>query len=165
VYAAVHAALAEALRGLGVPIDSEPRPSPAHEVVAPLPVDVEECFVRPAPGEITAAGRKLVGSAQWRNRGAILQHGSILVRNDQHLATVSGEGGAGAIGLEDVCEAVPTIRALAGALVDAVAALTRGPVTRRDPSAAPMAPRAARSRATARSCSATLPSCRRSTRS
>jgi lipoate-protein ligase A len=37
-------------------------------------------------GEITADGRKLVGSAQFRERDALLQHGSILVENDQVLA-------------------------------------------------------------------------------
>ena len=29
--------------------------------------------------------RKLVGSAQWRRGGALLQHGSILVRDDQSM--------------------------------------------------------------------------------
>lgn len=32
-----------------------------------------------------AHGRKLVGSAQWREDGALLQHGSILVDDDQGL--------------------------------------------------------------------------------
>jgi lipoate-protein ligase A len=43
------------------------------------------CFADPAPGELLAAGRKLVGSAQWRADGALLQHGSILVEDDQSL--------------------------------------------------------------------------------
>lgn len=41
------------------------------------------CFGEPAPGEVTVDGRKLVGSAQWRLRGALLQHGSILLHDDQ----------------------------------------------------------------------------------
>ena len=41
------------------------------------------CFAEPARGELTSGGRKLVGSAQWRDRGALLQHGSILVDDDQ----------------------------------------------------------------------------------
>ncbi len=41
------------------------------------------CFAEPASGELTVGGRKLVGSAQWRDRGALLQHGSILVDDDQ----------------------------------------------------------------------------------
>lgn len=43
------------------------------------------CFADPAPGELVAGGRKLVGSAQWREDGAFLQHGSILVEDDQTL--------------------------------------------------------------------------------
>jgi lipoyl(octanoyl) transferase len=43
------------------------------------------CFVAPVVGEIVADGRKLVGSAQWREAGALLQHGSILVDDDQPL--------------------------------------------------------------------------------
>lgn len=58
------------------------------------------CFVRPADGEIMAGGRKLVGSAQWRGESAFLQHGSILVDDDQtSLASLAayGEGEAAAI--------------------------------------------------------------------
>jgi lipoyl(octanoyl) transferase len=41
------------------------------------------CFHHPSIGEIMLDGRKLVGSAQWRCDGALLQHGSILVDDDQ----------------------------------------------------------------------------------
>ena len=41
------------------------------------------CFAMPAPGELTLGGRKLVGSAQVRHDGALLQHGSILLDDDQ----------------------------------------------------------------------------------
>lgn len=40
------------------------------------------CFETPADYEITVAGRKLVGSAQWRARGGVLQHGSLPLRGD-----------------------------------------------------------------------------------
>lgn len=43
------------------------------------------CFDAPAEHEIAVAGRKLVGSAQWRHAGALLQQGSILVRDDQSI--------------------------------------------------------------------------------
>ncbi|MEO7964114.1 MAG: hypothetical protein ABIT38_09430, partial [Gemmatimonadaceae bacterium] len=36
-------------------------------------------------GELTLDGRKLVGSAQVRERGAFLQHGSILIDDDQGM--------------------------------------------------------------------------------
>jgi lipoate-protein ligase A len=40
------------------------------------------CFALLSSHEITHAGRKLVGSAQLRRRGAFLQHGSIPLRSD-----------------------------------------------------------------------------------
>ena len=53
---------------------------------APRPV-AAPCFETPVSGELVAGGRKLVGSAQWRDRGALLQHGSILIDDDQALAS------------------------------------------------------------------------------
>jgi lipoate-protein ligase A len=79
-YGAINMLLLAALRGLGVdarlasPAGRPPRPDPAA------------CFEQPVAGEIVADGRKLVGSAQWRGEGALLQHGSILVHDDQPLA-------------------------------------------------------------------------------
>lgn len=40
------------------------------------------CFESPSDYEITVAGRKLVGSAQWRIRGGVLQHGSLPLHGD-----------------------------------------------------------------------------------
>lgn len=40
------------------------------------------CFETPAAYEIVADGRKLVGSAQWRARGAVLQHGTLPLHGD-----------------------------------------------------------------------------------
>lgn len=40
------------------------------------------CFETPADYEITVAGRKLVGSAQWRARGGVLQHGALPLCGD-----------------------------------------------------------------------------------
>ncbi len=40
------------------------------------------CFETPAACEIVADGRKLVGSAQWRARGAVLQHGTLPLHGD-----------------------------------------------------------------------------------
>jgi len=48
-----------------------------------LPPDAGPCFRQPAEGEVTAVGRKLIGSAQVRIGGAILQHGSIILDGDQ----------------------------------------------------------------------------------
>lgn len=51
---------------------------------APPPSDAP-CFEKPTAGELTLQGRKLAGSAQWRDAGALLQHGSILIHDDQVL--------------------------------------------------------------------------------
>ncbi|HWE43160.1 MAG TPA: lipoate--protein ligase family protein [Gemmatimonadaceae bacterium] len=51
---------------------------------APLP-STAPCFEEPTEGELVLGGRKLVGSAQYRESGALLQHGSILVDDDQAL--------------------------------------------------------------------------------
>jgi lipoate-protein ligase A len=40
------------------------------------------CFENAGPFEITAAGRKLIGSAQVRRRSAVLQHGSLPLGGD-----------------------------------------------------------------------------------
>jgi lipoate-protein ligase A len=46
------------------------------------------CFATPARGELVVGQRKLAGSAQWRHNGALLQHGSILIENDQSMITL-----------------------------------------------------------------------------
>jgi lipoyl(octanoyl) transferase len=40
------------------------------------------CFETPSDYEITAGGRKLIGSAQWRARGGVLQHGTLPLHGD-----------------------------------------------------------------------------------
>ncbi len=42
------------------------------------------CFSTAGAYEIAVGGRKLVGSAQVKSNGVMLQHGSILFHNDQH---------------------------------------------------------------------------------
>ena len=78
-YARINALLLDALRRLGVDARlAEPARRAAVPSLAP-------CFEEPAAGEIVAGARKLVGSAQWRDDGALLQHGSILVDDDQPM--------------------------------------------------------------------------------
>jgi lipoate-protein ligase A len=67
-------ALQDGLRRLGVPATLAPE-SAGSGLKAHGPV----CFDRPSAHEILLHGRKLVGSAQMRRGGAILQHGSILI--------------------------------------------------------------------------------------
>ena len=56
----------------------------APQARAPQPSDLP-CFAAPSRGELISDGRKLVGSAQWREADALLQHGSILIEDDQSL--------------------------------------------------------------------------------
>lgn len=82
-YVAINEALVAALRALGAPAGLGAGP----EARAPSPDAVHPCFARPAPGEVVARGRKLVGSAQRVERHTILQHGSILRTGDQTAVT------------------------------------------------------------------------------
>src|SRR4029078_5254935 len=76
---AINRILLHALRGLGVPAEvAEP------EGRTPVPASAPCCEL-PARGEIVVDGKKLVGSAQVRDDGALLQHGSILIADDQPL--------------------------------------------------------------------------------
>jgi lipoate-protein ligase A len=82
------------------------------------------CFHHPSVGEITLDGRKLVGSAQWRSDGALLQHGSILVEDDQmqlsSLLIQKGEAIPKPATLREVLGCAPTDRDIARVLFDAV---------------------------------------------
>lgn len=80
-YARINRVLVAALHKLGVDARVAPRRERAR-----LP-DATPCFELPAEGELTFEGRKLAGSAQWRSDGALLQHGSVLVGDDQTRLT------------------------------------------------------------------------------
>lgn len=92
-YRRINRALAAGLRRLGVPAsiqgDSGAR--------APVP-SAEPCFRAPVEGEVVAAGRKLIGSAQVREGRVMLQHGSLLLHDDQALLAQVGPVSAGAPG-------------------------------------------------------------------
>ena len=77
-YAAINRALVAGLARLGVPA----RLQPAGADRAPIP-SLAPCFEQPVEGEVTAGGRKLVGSAQRSDRGVMLQHGSLPIEDDQ----------------------------------------------------------------------------------
>jgi len=75
-YLEIHGMLADALQGLGA------SPSLAPPVQIPA-LDTGPCFSQPAGGEIMIGGRKVVGSAQFRQGDGLLQHGSILLEDNQ----------------------------------------------------------------------------------
>lgn len=76
-YEAINFLLLDALAALGVAA-SEARPAQR-----PLRPEGAACFAEPGAGELVVDGAKLVGSAQLREDGAFLQHGSILLADDQ----------------------------------------------------------------------------------
>lgn len=91
LYGTVNRALVAGLRALGVPAELAPR---AGRMAPP---DAGPCFDRPAEGEVVVGGRKLVGSAQVRLEGRLLQHGSVLLGDDQRrLADLLGGAAVGA---------------------------------------------------------------------
>lgn len=116
-YSWINELLLAALRSIGVEAKIA-----ARSERAPAP-DSNPCFATATPGEITTAGRKLVGSAQYRNDGAMLQHGSILVSDDQ--SSLAGLGVAGPsvrpATLQESLGRSPAPRELLDALIGALA--------------------------------------------
>jgi lipoyl(octanoyl) transferase len=74
VYRAINAALAAGLQRLGVAAALVPAGA-----TIPVP-STTPCFADPVPDEVAAAGAKLIGSAQVRLGGVLLQHGSLPLR-------------------------------------------------------------------------------------
>ena len=111
-YHEIHRMLLIAIHHLGVPAELAPAARAAR-------LDAGACFAAPAGGEIVAGRRKLVGSAQLREGGALLQHGSILLGGRQDVVRDITRGGAApdlagsladvtghAVACEDVARAV-----------------------------------------------------------
>lgn len=131
-YPAINALLLDALLHLGVRATIAERtgrlPSPAS---AP-------CFERPAEGEIMFDGRKLVGSAQFRGESSVLQHGSILIGDDQAMVSQLAVRPVGSVAaaatLVQGLGRVPGFDEVADALSRALASRTSASVTSFDAS-------------------------------
>lgn len=78
-YEALHDLLATALTSLGAFPKLAPRSNPVGGI------GTGPCFAAPVGGEVVIEGRKVVGSAQLRQGDAFLQHGSLLLDDDQSL--------------------------------------------------------------------------------
>jgi lipoate-protein ligase A len=77
-YRRISLALAAGLRAMGVDVAADQKRSDiSRDLLA-----AANCFTAPSHYEITVDGRKLVGSAQTRSAGWLLQHGSILLGID-----------------------------------------------------------------------------------
>ncbi len=78
-YRIIHQMLARAVGLLGAEVALAPAP------VEAAGVGIGACFGSAAGGEVLVAGRKVVGSAQLRQGNGFLQHGSLLLGDDQSL--------------------------------------------------------------------------------
>ncbi len=78
-YRTIHQTLRHALADLGVDATLATPPDRQRGL------DAGACFTQPVGGEILVGGRKVVGSAQMRQGNVFLQHGSILLDDDQHM--------------------------------------------------------------------------------
>lgn len=126
LYRAVNAALVEGLTRIGVPAELASRrgrtPSPASG----------PCFDEPAEGEIVVNGRKMVGSAQVRLESVLLQHGSILICDDQGLLPILRDptpvpsGDPPTTSISEWASPVPSIDALIDVLQGAFAEAMAG---------------------------------------
>jgi lipoate-protein ligase A len=82
--ARMHRIIAAALGGRGVPAESY-RPPPQS-----TPFTGFLCFHHWTAGDLVVENAKVVGSAQRRQRGAILQHGGILLARSPHTPSLPG---------------------------------------------------------------------------
>jgi lipoate-protein ligase A len=85
LYATIHTALIDALATLGIlAVLCKP--------VAPRPAKVEPllCFQRRTLGDVLVGDTKVAGSAQRRRRGAVLQHGSVLLARSAAAPELDG---------------------------------------------------------------------------
>jgi len=100
LYETIHAALIEALAELGVGGAS----LFGHDGGNTPDEQPFLCFQRRSPGDVVYSGAKIAGSAQRRRRGAVLQHGSILL--GRSVAAPELPGIAQLIGRDVTCDAL-----------------------------------------------------------
>ena len=117
-------ALAHGLTLLG--LAPERAPGPAHARAEQGPV----CFDDPSHYEIVISGRKLIGSAQARKRGTVLQHGTLPLYGDitriLHALAGAGRQADGAVALRRVATTLEESAGRRITYAEAVAALRQG---------------------------------------
>ncbi len=89
--------LAYGLRLLGVPVDDGLRTMPEGRNPA-------DCFAAVAGADLQTSGRKVMGSAQKRSRGALLEHGTLYLGSPEPLYSevFSGPIGGSVAALEEL---------------------------------------------------------------
>lgn len=127
LYTAINHLLLQGLARLGVAA----RLASGDAAGRPRSLGAGPCFDTASDGELVVAERKLVGSAQWREDGAVLQHGSILIADHRSRLAALSPGSAAAtpipaVALRDLMHRVPAPADVAAAfttvLNDALAA-------------------------------------------
>lgn len=98
LYAQVHATLIAALRTLGVAASLHGAQDAAEPFL---------CFQRRTEADVVVEGGKIAGSAQRRRRGAVLQHGSILLAASPAAPELPG--------IKELCSVAITPQVLGGA--------------------------------------------------
>ncbi len=83
LYDLIHSLVVALLRERGV--DVQPRGRDSKNSVEPF-----LCFLREASPDLVFHGHKVLGSAQRRRRGAVLQHGSLLLRSSASATELLG---------------------------------------------------------------------------
>jgi lipoate-protein ligase A len=78
----MHRYISAALARLGVPAMQQVGQAGAADTLL--------CFAHPTAGDVMLGGAKVVGSAQRRRRGALLQHGSILLGRSPFAPSLAG---------------------------------------------------------------------------
>jgi lipoate-protein ligase A len=119
-YVAIHQVLRQAMARLGVPAYLASRPAGGHSAIG-----AGACFASPAGGEVMVSGRKLIGSAQVREGGAFLQHGSVLLADGQDNVTRVTRGHAApssATSLSSILGRAVAFEEVALAIADAIGA-------------------------------------------
>jgi lipoate-protein ligase A len=111
LYVAVHGAIAAALEGRGVPA-GRAGDRPREHLSGPDRPFL--CFTDRNAEDIVSNGHKVVGSAQRRRGGAVLQHGSLLLARSPEVAEL--------LGVSDVAEVPESPRDWIDPLVRGIAA-------------------------------------------
>ncbi len=138
LYATINLLLLQGLARLGVAAQL----ASADTVARPHSLGTGPCFDTASDGEVVVAGRKLVGSAQWREDGTVLQHGSILIADHRaRLAALVMESAdpvpAPAPALRELLHHVPApadVAAAFSAVLDDALAAAGAPPARQMPS-------------------------------
>ncbi len=133
LYQAVHAAIATTLRALGLEARRRAVSQPAARAAGERPPQRPFlCFTDSDPEDIVASGFKVVGSAQRRRAGAILQHGSLLLKRSDRTPELPGVCDLAGVSQDPCSWSGPVRESIARALeLDVVACDLPAAVSRR----------------------------------